>query len=106
MYPSTPIPVLNFLDSIPAQHRKDPHALLQILIQIQHAYHYVPREAAKRLAEEMKVPLVRVQGLLSFYTFLSAEPQGDYVIHFSDNITDQMLGNRELAARLCERLGV
>ena len=106
MYPSTPIPVQNFLDAIPAQHRKDPHALLQILIRIQHAYHHVPREAAKRLADEMEIPLVRVQGLISFYSFLSAEPQGDYVIHFSDNITDQMLGNRELAAHLCERLGV
>ena len=106
MYPSTTIPVQDFLDSIPAQHRKNPHDLLQILIQIQHAYHYVPKEAAKQLADEMEVPLVRVQGLLSFYSFLSAEPQGDYVIHFSDNITDQMLGNRELAAHLCERLGV
>ena len=106
MYPSTTIPVQDFLDSIPAQHRKNPHDLLQILIQIQHAYHYVPKEAAKQLADEMEVPLVRVQGLLSFYSFLSAEPQGDYVIHFSDNITDQMLGNRELAARLCELLGV
>lgn len=106
MSPRTTIPVQDFLDSIPAQHRKDPHELLQILIRIQHAYHHVSREAAKRLADEMKVPLVRVQGLLSFYSFLSAEPQGDYVIHFSDNITDQMLGSRELAARLCERLGV
>jgi len=99
-------PVRDFLDSIPAQHRKDPHALLQILIKIQHAYHHVPREASKRLAEEMNIPLVRVQGLLSFYSFLSSEPQGDYVIHFSDNITDQMSRSRELAARLCERLGV
>ncbi|MBL0313455.1 MAG: NAD(P)H-dependent oxidoreductase subunit E [Holophagaceae bacterium] len=106
MYPSLTIPVPDFLDSIPVEHRKDPHALLQILIQIQHAYHHVPKEAAKRLAEEMGVPLVRVQGLLSFYSFLSPEPQGDYVIHFSDNITDQMLGNRGLAAHLCQRLGV
>lgn len=106
MYPGATIPVPEFLDSIPAEHRKDPHALLQILIQIQHSYHHVPKEAAKRLAEEMGVPLVRVQGLLSFYSFLSAEPLGDYVIHFSDNITDQMSGNRKLAASLCERLGV
>jgi [NiFe] hydrogenase diaphorase moiety large subunit len=106
MSPGTTTPVRDFIDSIPARHRQDPHALLQVLIQIQHAYHHVPREAARRLAEEMDVPLVMVQGLLSFYSFLSAEPQGDYVIHFSDNVTDQMLGNRELAARLCQRLGV
>ncbi len=106
MSSGTTTPVRDFIDSIPAQRRKDPHALLQILIQIQHAYHHVPGEAARRVAEEMHLPLVMVQGLLSFYSFLSAEPQGDYVIHVSDNITDQMLGNRELAARLCQRLGV
>ncbi len=106
MSPGTTISVQDFLDSIPAQHRTDPHALLQILIRIQHAYHYVPREAAKRLAGEMEIPLIKVQGLLSFYSFLSDRPQGDYVIHFSNNITDQMSGNQELAARLCDRLGV
>ena len=72
MSPSTMIPVPDFLDSIPTGYRTDPHALLQILIRIQHAYHHVPREAAKRLADEMEIPLVRVQGLLSFYSFLSA----------------------------------
>jgi [NiFe] hydrogenase diaphorase moiety large subunit len=106
MSPTTALPIQDFLDSIPAQDRTDPHSLLQILIRIQHAYHHVPREAANRLADDMEIPLVRIQGLLSFYSFLSADPQGDFVIHFSDNITDRMLGNQDLAARLCNRLGV
>jgi [NiFe] hydrogenase diaphorase moiety large subunit len=100
------LPVQEILEPILRRHGRQADKLLQILIDVQHACHHVPREAAKRLSEELDVPLVKVQGLLSFYSFLSAEPQGDFVFHFSDNITDQMFGNRDLAARLCQRLGV
>jgi [NiFe] hydrogenase diaphorase moiety large subunit len=83
-----------------------PGDLLQALIDVQHSFHHVPPDVLSILSEQLKVPLVRVKGLVSFYSFLSIEPQGEIVIHFSDNITDQMLGNRELASLLCARLGV
>jgi [NiFe] hydrogenase diaphorase moiety large subunit len=84
----------------------EPGRLLQILIDIQHAYHFIPEEAMAYLAEKLQVPLVRVRGVVAFYSFLSTTYQGEFVIHFSDNITDEMLGNRALFAKLCERLGV
>jgi [NiFe] hydrogenase diaphorase moiety large subunit len=85
---------------------KDPLSILQILIRVQHACHSVPDEAAGALAEILGLPAVRVRGLVSFYSFLSSKPQGDYVVHLSDNITDQMQGSRELARLLCEKVGV
>ena len=96
----------DILQTILRQHGGGPGDLLQILIDVQHAFHYVPGEVLSLLAERLGVPLVRVKGVASFYSFLSEVPQGDFVIHFSDNITDQMQGNRSLAALLCERLGV
>lgn len=88
------------------RHDSGPGELLQILIDVQHAFHYVPANVLSLLSERLKVPLVRVKGVVSFYSFLSVVPQGEFVIHFSDNITDQMLGNHELASLLCEWLGV
>ena len=98
--------LLEFLNQILATFGTDPQALLQILIRVQHAYHCVPEEAVHFLSERLEVPLVRVQGLISFYSFLSSTDQGDVVIHLSDNITDQMLDSRELASHLCGELGV
>lgn len=85
---------------------RSPYVLLQILIRVQHRLHHVPDEAQVRIAHELGVPLARVKGLVSFYSFLSREDQGEVVIHLSDNITDQMAGSRELAAYLCGKLGV
>ena len=84
----------------------NPQALLQILVGVQHAYHHIPDAAVSALAEGLDLAPVRVQGLVSFHSFLSAKFQGDFVIHLSDCITDQMQGGRDLSARLCERLGV
>lgn len=89
------------------KHGRDPHNLLQILIEVQEALHHVPPEVMDYLSQELfGTRRIRVPAVVSFYTFLSAKPQGEYVIHFSDNITDQMLGSRELVERLCRKLGV
>jgi [NiFe] hydrogenase diaphorase moiety large subunit len=88
------------------KHGREPGSLLQILIEVQHAFHCVPAEAVDFLSEKLGVSRVRVRGLISFYSFLSEAYEGEYVIHFSDNITDQMLANRALATRLCEKLRV
>lgn len=98
--------VSGFLSRALERYGRDPQSMLQILIELQHAYHWVPDEAALALAESLGVPPVRVQGLVSFYSFLSSRPQGDYVVHLSDNITDRMLGSPDLADLLCAALGV
>lgn len=95
-----------YLDEALRRHGTDPRALLQILVDVQHTFHEVSAEAVRVLSGRLHVPAVRVEGLVSFYSFLSATPQGDYVIHLSDGITDRMLGSERLAAFLCERLGV
>ena len=88
------------------KHGREASSLLQILIDVQHTFHCVPAEIVDNLSETLSVSRVRIRGLISFYSFLSDTYQGEYVIHFSDNITDQMLANRALASRLCEKLRV
>ena len=103
--PTLPPPEEALLPILKA-HGKDPGSLLQVLVAVQHAFHHVPDSVVDELSASMGVSRVRIRGLVSFYSFLSDTYQGEYVVHFSDNITDQMGGNRALASRLCERLGV
>ena len=88
------------------RHGRSPQSLLQILLDLQRAFHCVPRAALPVLADRLDLSQLRIEGLVSFYSFLSPTFQGDYVVHLSDNITDQMSGSRDLASLLCERLGV
>jgi [NiFe] hydrogenase diaphorase moiety large subunit len=58
------------------------------------------------LASALDVTRTQVRAAIRFYAFLHERPRGDFDILLSDNITDQMLGNRRLVGLLCERLGV
>jgi len=79
--------------------------LLQYLCQIQHQLNCIPAAAISQLAGALQISAAEVRGVIEFYAFLHEQPRGQYDILFSDNITDQMLGSRNLLAQLCKRLG-
>ena len=87
-----------------ARHRHDPTRLLQILREIQETQGWIAPEVIDTLAEQLSLPRARIEGVIGFYSFLHAEPAGQYRLLFSDNITDRMLGNQDLLAHLCNKL--
>jgi [NiFe] hydrogenase diaphorase moiety large subunit len=89
-----------------ARHGYDPHALVQILRELQAQHGWLPRQALAELAAGLGLTLAQVQGVAGFYRFLHTRPAGEYRILFSDNVTDRLLGSEALMADLCRRLGV
>ena len=89
-----------------ARHAHDPHALVQILCELQAQHGWLPRHALADLATGLGLTLAQVQGVAGFYRFLHTQPVGEYRILFSDNVTDRLLGSEALMADLCRRLGV
>ncbi len=83
-----------------------PTRLLQILRDVQDHLTWLPSETLDQVAEELGLSPDKVRGVAEFYSFLYTSPRGSYDILFSDNITDRMLGNRELLHYLCERFGI
>jgi [NiFe] hydrogenase diaphorase moiety large subunit len=94
------------VDRILEQWGREPLNLLQILIRVQQTFSHIPVAAVDHIAGALSVTPAHVHGLIGFYSFLHDQPRGTYDVLFSDNITDQMLGSRELAERLAARLGV
>ncbi len=88
------------------RHGGTPTRLLQILRDVQDHLTWLSPETLDRVAEELHISPAKVRGVAEFYSFLYTAPRGSYDLLFSDNITDRMLGNRELLHYLCERLGV
>jgi len=83
-----------------------PEYALQILRNLQLSQHYISQEDIKQLSEAIGLARMKIQSKIDFYRFLHDKYAGDYEIYFSDNITDQMLGNKELIELLCELLFV
>lgn len=94
------------LQSVLVRHGVDPHALVQILRELQALQGWLPREALSQIATALGLTLAQVEGVAGFYRFFHTQPMGAYRVLFSDNVTDRMLGSEALMADLCRRLGV
>jgi NADH:ubiquinone oxidoreductase subunit E len=52
-------------------------ALIQILHMAQGIYGYLPLELQIFIASKMDIPLSKVSGVVTFYSFFSTEPRGE-----------------------------
>ncbi|MCG6937158.1 MAG: NAD(P)H-dependent oxidoreductase subunit E [Gammaproteobacteria bacterium] len=95
-----------FISSITASTGNHPDRLLQYLNEIQYQYSYISQPAIQLLADKLSLSEAHIRGVVGFYSFLHDKPRGSYDILFSNNITDQMAGNRELLDSLCNKLNV
>ena len=98
--------VAGVVDRVVALHRRDATKLVQILREVQEACDWISPEAIDRLQVTLGIPRSRIEGVAGFYSFFYTQPRGRYRLLFSDNITDCMLGNRDLRDRLCKSLWV
>lgn len=96
----------NYLDPILRQHRHKACDLLQILISAQTHYGYIHADAITYLSEQLQLPHSKIIGVVSFYSLLYLQANGEYRVLFSDNITDRMLGNIDLMENMCTQLWV
>jgi [NiFe] hydrogenase diaphorase moiety large subunit len=87
-----------------ARHGNDGTRLMQILRETQEALGWLAPETLTAIARGVGWPRAKVEGTAAFYSFFHTRPRGKYCVLWSDNITDRMLGNRELMQRLCEKL--
>ncbi|MCK6419426.1 MAG: NAD(P)H-dependent oxidoreductase subunit E [Aquabacterium sp.] len=94
------------VDAALQRHSGERHALVQILREVQVHTHWLPRPVLHRIAQGVGLTPAIVEGVAGFYRFFHLQPVGRVHLLASDNVTDRMQGSRELAAELCERLGI
>ncbi len=98
--------LLDRVDAIVDRHGAARTHLVQILREVQEPEGWVPPAAITRIAQRVKLPRARVEGVAGFYSFLHRTPGGRYRVRFSDNIVDRMAGSLPLLERLCAQLWV
>ena len=58
----------------------NPNDLIMILHRAQETFGYLPKEVQIFIAEELQIPVAKVYGVVTFYSFFSTEKKGKYVI--------------------------
>jgi NADH-quinone oxidoreductase subunit E len=67
-------------DQIIEKHGARPGALIEILLDLQEEFRYLPPEALERLTEKMKIPLSQSYHLATFFKAFSLNPKGKYCL--------------------------
>lgn len=86
--------------------RNEPGNLIQILHLVQGVYGYLPLDIQRLVAERLNVPLSKVHSVVTFYSFFSTEPRGEYTIRVCLGTACYVRGGMEILRRLTQTLGV
>lgn len=68
------------IDKIANKYRDDRSALIQVLLDVQHAYNWLPEAALRRISERFGVAFSEVYRVASFYKALSLSPRGRHQV--------------------------
>lgn len=80
--------------------------LIAILHRAQHLFGYLPREVQEHIAKKLDVPVSKVYGVVSFYSFFTMERRGKYVISVCLGTACFVLGADKILREFETRLGI
>jgi NADH-quinone oxidoreductase subunit E len=69
------------INKIIDKYPNDPSSLIQILLDIQSENRWLPKKALEKVSKKLKVPLNRIQHIITFYKAFSVIPKGRHEIH-------------------------
>jgi NADH-quinone oxidoreductase E subunit len=80
--------------------------LLSALKEAQKEYGYVPERFIRETAEAFGMTVSEVYGVVSFYAYLSHQPQGRHVIRICDNIPCYLKGAEDVLEGIKKAIGI
>ncbi|TNB46261.1 NADH:ubiquinone oxidoreductase [Martelella lutilitoris] len=89
-----------------AAYGDDHHRLLDILRTLQNRYRWISPQMLSVVAAQTGQTRVAVEGVASFYSFLSLTPKGRITIRLCDDIIDRFAGLKAVAAAFEAALGI
>lgn len=86
--------------------KEKPGNLIMILHKVQEEFGYVPREAAKKVASMLDVPLAKIYGVVTFYHFFKLTKPGKYNIQVCMGTACYLKGGEDVIQELENLLGI
>lgn len=98
--------ILNKVRVICAKHNNDAGELITILHQCQEILGYLPREIQETVAAELHIPVARVYGVVTFYSYFTMEPKGKYPISICMGTACYVRGAESILDAFQSQLGI
>jgi [NiFe] hydrogenase diaphorase moiety large subunit len=104
--PTISLQVANEIGAICARFSNDRHRMLDMLLAVQKARRCIAPEAMEAIASAVGLTRIAVEGVASFYSFLSLVPKGRVTIRLCDDIVDRFSGLDAVVAAFETELGI
>lgn len=88
------------------KYSKDKTRLMDILIDVQTEFGYIPHNIIVQIADELGMSEVDVDQTVSFYHFFSQKPTGKYHIFLNNSAVANMMGRAAVASTFEKELGI
>jgi NADH-quinone oxidoreductase subunit E len=88
------------------KHSAEEGALLNLLLEVQERYNYLPQGALEEISETMDIPLSRLFGMASFFKGFSLTPRGRHTIHICTGTACQVWGALKLVETVGDELNI
>jgi NADH-quinone oxidoreductase subunit E/NADP-reducing hydrogenase subunit HndA len=80
--------------------------LINILHKTQGAFGYLPAEVQEVIAEKIRMPVAKVYGVVTFYSFFTMTPKGEYPISICTGTACYVRGAENVLAEFKKELGI
>jgi len=97
---------LTLLDGVLAQHKTQRGAVIPVLQKAQEIYGWLPREVLERISREMRVPLSRIYGVVTFYSQFYLTRRGRHICRQCDGTACHVKGAARIVDAVEGRLGI
>lgn len=94
------------LDGIINKYKGKPGGLIPVLEEAQTTLEYLPVSVQKRVAKGLNLPLSRVYGVVTFYSFFTMEPRGKHTVRVCLGTACYVRGGKAIAETLEKTLGI
>jgi NADH:ubiquinone oxidoreductase subunit E len=94
------------LDEIMDRYRGKPGGLIPVLEEAQVALEFLPVSVQKRIAKGLNLPLSRVYGVVTFYSFFTMTPRGRHTVRVCLGTACYVRGGKAIAETLAKTFGI
>ncbi len=98
--------IVNEVEKLIEKYGSGRENLLPVLQDIQRKFGFISDFAMQEIAHQMNIHPVEVYGVVTFYSFLSTEPKGKYIIRLCKTISCDLAGKDAVANTLQRELGL
>ena len=95
----------NYKDLIAGQQNKK-GGIIEAFHAIQAEYNYIPQEALKEAARAFGISEARAYGVATFYSYLSVEKRGKYIVRMCESAPCHVAGADAVLEAIQKHLGV